>query len=327
MTAVLIDVGSPVECEPVTSTRPLSACPVRNRPLAEVQRERLEAVGLRVAEDTDGDDVLRIRSDAWLSAQGLSVLSQADHACVFTAADGVVLAWIGPRTLPDNAVRTALDPDSFRIRYPWDLIRINEELVGGLSEDRVEGTVAAGVVIEGTVHIGTGTRLLPGVFVEGNVVIGADCKIGPNCYIRGNTSIGNGCHIGQAVEIKNSILMDRVSIGHLSYCGDSIIGEGANFGAGTVTANFRHDGGNHRSMVGDQLLDTGRRKLGAILGDEVHTGIHTSIYPGRKMWPGVSTRPGTVVQRDLVSHSRPEERHKLTGISSPMIPPFRVDPV
>jgi bifunctional UDP-N-acetylglucosamine pyrophosphorylase/glucosamine-1-phosphate N-acetyltransferase len=86
---------------------------------------------------------------------------------------------------------------------------------------------------------------------------------------------------------------------HLSYIGDSVIGENVNLGAGTVTANFRHDGQTHKSMVGGRLIDTGRRKLGAIVGDEVHTGIHTSIYPGRKIWPRRSTRPGEAVQRDL----------------------------
>ena len=63
--------------------------------------------------------------------------------------------------------------------------------------------------------------------------------------------------------------------------------------------NFRHDGQNHRTLVDGVLVDTGRRKFGSIIGDGVHTGIHTSIYPGRKLWPGTSTRPGEIVQRDV----------------------------
>jgi len=77
------------------------------------------------------------------------------------------------------------------------------------------------------------------------------------------------------------------------------VGEGTNFGAGTITANFRHDGKPHRSMVGGELVDTGRLKFGAIIGDDVHTGIHTGIYPGRKIWPHQSTRPGEIVRQDL----------------------------
>jgi bifunctional UDP-N-acetylglucosamine pyrophosphorylase/glucosamine-1-phosphate N-acetyltransferase len=76
-----------------------------------------------------------------------------------------------------------------------------------------------------------------------------------------------------------------------------------NFGAGTITANLRHDGQNNLSEVGGRLVDTGRRKLGTVVGDNVHTGIHTSIYPGRKLWPGTWTRPGAIVQADLVQQT------------------------
>ena len=74
-----------------------------------------------------------------------------------------------------------------------------------------------------------------------------------------------------------------------------------NFGAGTTVSNFRHDGGNHRSMVGGKLVDTGRRKFGVIVGDGVHRGIGTMIYPGRKLWPNVTTLPGEIIDRDVVT--------------------------
>ena len=93
--------------------------------------------------------------------------------------------------------------------------------------------------------------------------------------------------------------MEGVMAAHLTYIGDSVVGTKTNLGCGTVIANFRHDGANHRSMVNGQLIDTGRRKLGAILGDDVHTGINTSIYAGRKLWPGICTRPGAIVTEDL----------------------------
>jgi NDP-sugar pyrophosphorylase family protein len=187
------------------------------------------------------------------------------------------------------------------IRYPWDLLRANELYVSSLTENSIQGEVHPSAVIEGIVHIGPGTRILPGVFIEGNVVIGANCKIGPNCYIRGNTSIGDHCHIGQSVEIKNCLILSHTNVGHLSYIGDSVLGEEVNLGAGTTTSNLRHDGKNHRSMIGGVLVDTGRRKFGTIVGDGVHTGINTSIYPGRKLWPNTTTRPGEIVQHDVQS--------------------------
>lgn len=184
--------------------------------------------------------------------------------------------------------------------HPWDLLEANAHLLGMMEKSDIRGEVEQGVTMKGNVSVGEGTRVLPGVYMEGNIIIGKGCKIGPNCYLRGPVAIGDGCHIGQAVEIKNSIIGDGTNIPHLSYVGDSVIGENSNLAAGTITANLRHDGRNVRSAVKGKLVDTGRRKLGAIIGDGVHTGINTSIYPGRKIWPGKTTLPGQAVKEDVV---------------------------
>ncbi len=203
----------------------------------------------------------------------------------------------GPIAFFGDAPRK-FEPEGVFLRRPWELLALHEQLVAALETDDIRGEVSEGVHIEGRLRLGEGSRLLPGVFIEGNVVIGKNCKIGPNCYLRGNTTIGDNCHVGQAVEIKNSLLGNRTAVGHLSYVGDSVLGDRVNFGAGTIIANLRHDGKNHRSKIAGELADTGRRKFGAIIGNDVHTGIHTAIYPGRKLWPGVSTRPGEIVQTD-----------------------------
>ena len=303
MNALLLDAGSPVTCQPVTSTRALADCLVMNRRLAALQEEALRGAGFTVVPRAESavavELALFVTGAAWLSPALLAALRQETQPVVVRDAAGRVLAWTGAEMPGADAKAIPTDAASFLIVYPWDLLRLNERLVGAIAQDDIRGRVSARVELEGHLVLGEGSRILPGVYIEGNAVIGRNCKIGPNCYIRGSTTVGDGCHIGQAVEVKNSILYDDVAIGHLSYCGDSIIGSHTNFGAGTVTANFRHDGKNHRSMVDGQLLDTGRRKFGAIIGDHVHTGIHTSIYPGRKLWPGTSTRPGTVVQADL----------------------------
>lgn len=239
---------------------------------------------------------LHFHPQAWLDARDLAKVSP-EGARTLVDEKQTPLAWFGE--FPDPAKVVAAEI-SFLIVHPWDLIRANETYVGSLTAPQIEGEVHPNAVIEGVVHLGPGSRILPGVFIEGNVVIGANTKIGPNCYLRGATSIGDKCHIGQSVEIKNSLILSGTNVGHLSYVGDSVLGEKVNFGAGTVTSNLRHDGRNHRSMVDGVLLDTGRRKFGCIVGDQVHTGINTSIYPGRKLWPGVTTRPGEIVQHDLV---------------------------
>lgn len=187
------------------------------------------------------------------------------------------------------------------IGYPWDMIEANEFFVNRITKTKLDGEKENNVTIKGNVMVGKGTRLLSGTYIEGNVVIGENCKIGPNCYLRSATSIGNNCHIGQAVEIKNSIIGENSKIPHLSYIGDSVIGENINLGAGTITANLRHDNANIKSLVKDELVDSGRRKLGVIIADNVHTGIHTTLYPGRKLWPNTSTLPGEIVKKDKMS--------------------------
>ena len=300
MKAFIIDAGSPAACYPLTCTRPLDAVPVANRPFAEAQRAALGHAGFEVSERAPDGTCLFVSGDAWISPVALKLMARRKSGCLCDEA-GDVLAWIGEHAeCPPDVVSLQSDLGSFRVRYPWDFLKVNEALVGALERTDSRGEISPRATVEGFIAVGEGTRILPGVFIEGNVVIGRDCKIGPNSYIRGNTSIGDRCHVGQAVEIKNSIIMSGVGLGHLSYCGDSIVGEGTNFGAGTITSNYRHDGQPHRSMVAGELVDTGRLKFGAIIGDGVHTGIHTSIYPGRKIWPGVSTRPGAIVQKDLV---------------------------
>jgi bifunctional UDP-N-acetylglucosamine pyrophosphorylase/glucosamine-1-phosphate N-acetyltransferase len=167
------------------------------------------------------------------------------------------------------------------------------------TEPEVRGKVSVGAYLEGRVSVGEGSVIKPGAYVEGPVSIGRGCVIGPNCHIRPHTSIGDGCHIGNGVEIKSSIVGDGSKIPHQSYVGDSIIGERVNVGGGTMITNLRHDGQNVKTWINGQLIDTGRRKFGAVIGDGAKLGAKTVIYPGRKVWPGKTTLPGEIVKKDV----------------------------
>jgi UDP-N-acetylglucosamine diphosphorylase / glucose-1-phosphate thymidylyltransferase / UDP-N-acetylgalactosamine diphosphorylase / glucosamine-1-phosphate N-acetyltransferase / galactosamine-1-phosphate N-acetyltransferase len=273
------------DCHPLSLTRRIEDFPVGNIALSGHQRRLLAG------------NKLSAHPHAWLDPEDVISLL-ANVAATMIAADRTPLAWVGDE--PDFQ-STFISERSFLIRHPWDLLRANEQYVGSLVRNSIEGEIHPAAVIEGVIHLGPGSRILPGVVIEGNAIIGANCKIGPNCYIRGNTSIGDDCHIGQSVEIKNCLILSKTSVGHLSYVGDSVLGENVNFGAGTTVSNLRHDGKNHRSMIGSVLVDTGRRKFGSIIGDGVHTGINTSIYPGRMLWPGTTTLPGEIVSNDILS--------------------------
>ncbi len=284
--------GRPAELLPLTCTFDLEDIPVCGVSLRERLRRRFAGVANNLT--------LSLSAALQPSAALFSQIAETSEAAEIVAADGQSLGWLNEtEAKPDNAPKITVDAESMIIKYPWHVLALCENIVGNLKNNDIRGEVREYVVIDGTVEIGEGSVLLPGVYIEGNAIIGKNVKLGPNCYLRGNTYIGDNCHVGQAVEVKNSMLMDKVAAGHLSYIGDSIVGPKTNFGAGTIISNFRHDGKNHRSEVNGELVDTGRRKFGAIIGANVHTGIHTSIYPGRKIWAEMSTRPGDIVQKDL----------------------------
>jgi bifunctional UDP-N-acetylglucosamine pyrophosphorylase/glucosamine-1-phosphate N-acetyltransferase len=185
------------------------------------------------------------------------------------------------------------------LSYPWDLLPANESLLAGIEPQKL-GEVEENVVMKGVVSIGKGTIVRSGSYIVGPVLIGQDCDIGPNCYIRPHTSIGDGCRIGSAVEVKNSIIMNGSKIPHHNYVGDSIIGEECNLGAGTKIANLRLDG--KEIWVGDR--GTKRRKLGAIIGDRVETGINACINVGALIGNNTHIGPGAIVSGVIAPDSR-----------------------
>jgi len=175
------------------------------------------------------------------------------------------------------------------LSYPWDLLPANELLLTRIEAQNL-GEVEENVVMKGVVSIGKGTIVRSGSYIVGPVMIGHDCDIGPNCYIRPYTSISDSCHIGSAVEVKNSIIMNGSKIPHHNYVGDSVIGEDCNLGAGTKIANLRLD----QKEIWVDSRDTKRRKLGAIIGDRVETGINASINVGTMIGNNTHVGPGAV---------------------------------
>lgn len=188
------------------------------------------------------------------------------------------------------------------IGRPWDLLEANCWALKRM-EHKILGNVEEGAHLIGPVTVAENARVRSGAYIEGPVFIDEESDVGPNCYIRPFTSIGKKVRVGNACEIKNSIIMDGVHIGHLSYVGDSIIGENCNLGAGTITANYRFDGKTVKMMVNGEVVDTGRRKLGAILGDNVKTGINALFMPGVKVGVNTWVGPNLTVNRDLPSNT------------------------
>mgnify|MGYP000250469848 CR=1 FL=1 len=182
--------------------------------------------------------------------------------------------------------------------YPWNLLEANEWILKHM-ESSVKGNIEDGAVLTGRIIIEEGAHIRSGAYIEGPVYIGRNADVGPNCYVRPYTSIGNEVRIGNACEIKNSIIMDETHIGHLSYVGDSIIGENCNFGAGTKIANLRFDKKTVKMKIKGRRVDSGRRKLGVVFGDNVSTGIGALFMPGVKVGNDCWIDAGAVVREDV----------------------------
>jgi bifunctional UDP-N-acetylglucosamine pyrophosphorylase/glucosamine-1-phosphate N-acetyltransferase len=183
---------------------------------------------------------------------------------------------------------------------PWDLLDINWWALNYLiKESKILGKVEDNVKIKGKVIIERGAEIRSGTYIEGPSYIGKGCKVGPNAYIRENTVLLQNVRIGASVEVKGSVIMENSKIPHLSYVGDSIVCENVNLGAGTITANLRFDEKTVKVNVKGRKEDTGKKKLGAIIGANVKTGIGVKIMPGIKIGANAIVYPGVIVSKDV----------------------------
>ncbi len=184
------------------------------------------------------------------------------------------------------------------IGYPWHMLDANGAVLKKKRSD-IRGKIEKGVAVKGTLILGRSSIIKSGTYIEGNVIIGNNCTLGPNVHLRGPIAIGNNCKIGNGSEVKSSIIFDNSSVPHLSYIGDSIVGENVNIGGGTITANLRFDHATIKVDIEGQKIDSLRKKLGVIIGDGASLGINVSTMPGIWVWPNSRIKPGTVVYKDV----------------------------
>ncbi|TFH12140.1 glucose-1-phosphate thymidylyltransferase [Candidatus Bathyarchaeota archaeon] len=188
--------------------------------------------------------------------------------------------------------------DWLDIGLAWNLLEANRRAMKDI-DFRIDGTVEDGARLHGQVWVKKGAKIRSGAYIEGPVVIGEDSDVGPNCYIRAGTCLGKRVRVGNACEIKNSVIGDDSHAAHLSYVGDSLIGKNCNLGAGTITANLRFDKSPIEVTIKGERLNSGLRKLGVIMGDNVQTGINVSIHPGVVIGSDSWISPGVTVQQDV----------------------------
>lgn len=162
------------------------------------------------------------------------------------------------------------------VKYPWEALTKIKNFIFEYAKN-LPGDFRR---IEDFVWVGKGTTIEKSVLIKGPAIIGYNCEIRHSAYIRENVIIGNDVVVGNSTEIKNSILFNKVQVPHYNYVGDSILGYKSHLGAGAITSNLKSDGTLVKVKYGTDNIETGLRKLGAILGDLSEVGCNSVLNPG-----------------------------------------------
>ena len=163
------------------------------------------------------------------------------------------------------------------VTYPWEVLpKISSfilELGATLSEDEYEKRGEH-------VWVAKSAKVAPTAFINGPAIIGKDAEVRHCAFIRGNAIVGEGAVVGNSTELKNVILFNKVQVPHYNYVGDSILGYKSHMGAGSITSNVKSDKKLVVVKAGEEKIETGMKKFGAMLGDEVEVGCGSVLNPG-----------------------------------------------
>ncbi len=187
------------------------------------------------------------------------------------------------------------------LKYPWHVLDVMDLML----ERWTAGKESPGedyTLNEDGVFMGRDVRLFPGSHVVGPALIGHGCVIGHNALVRGSI-VGPRSVVGFGCEVARSFLGEGVELHH-NYAGDSVLGARSSMGYGATTANFRLDGRTVPSVIGGERLDTGREKLGLVLGEGTKIGVNTSTMPGVKIGAGALIGPNLRIARDVPDGAR-----------------------
>lgn len=130
------------------------------------------------------------------------------------------------------------------------------------------------------IWIAKSAKIAPTASITGPCIIGENTEVRQCAFIRGNAFVGNSCVVGNSTELKNVLLIEKVQVPHYNYVGDSILGFGSHMGAGSITSNVKSDKTLVTVKIGDKRIETGLKKFGAILGDNVEVGCGSVLNPG-----------------------------------------------
>ncbi len=201
--------------------------------------------------------------------------------------------------------------------WPWDILSANRivmdrELKGKGSFIAESAKIHENVTLEGPVYIDEGCVVRPGTTISGPVYIGKKTYVGNNSLVRDYSSLCEGVHIGFGVEMRNSMVFDRVKVGRMTFVADSIIGADSCIEAGAQMWNWRPGDRPIFMTYRDGEVEIPSRKFGAIIGDNVVVGVNVSVMPGMRIGEGSVVAAGCVVDQDIPESSDVSVKQKLT---------------
>lgn len=184
--------------------------------------------------------------------------------------------------------------------YPWEVLpKIHDfilELGKHLPEDEYEK-------VGEDVWIAKSAKVFPSAYIHGPAIIGKEAEVRHCAFIRGNAIVGEGAVVGNSTELKNVVLFNKVQVPHYNYVGDSVLGYKAHMGAGSITSNVKSDKKLVVVKTPEGGIETGMKKFGAMLGDEVEVGCGTVLNPGSVVGKQSNIYPLSSVRGFVPGHS------------------------
>ena len=184
--------------------------------------------------------------------------------------------------------------------YPWELLpKIGEFIVklgNTLPEDKYEKRGE-------NVWIAKSAKVVPSAYINGPAIIDEEAEVRHCAFIRGNAIVGKGAVVGNSTELKNVILFNKVQVPHYNYVGDSILGYKAHMGAGSITSNVKSDKTLVIVRAGEEQCETGLKKFGAMLGDQVEVGCNSVLNPGTVIGKYANVYPTSMVRGFIPAQS------------------------
>lgn len=192
--------------------------------------------------------------------------------------------------------------------YPWEALEGIKELILELGKSLPADEYDQ---VKEDVWIAKDAVIYPNNYIAGPCIIGHKTEVRPGAFVRGNALVGDNCVVGNSTELKNVILFDNVQVPHYNYVGDSILGYKSHMGAGSITSNVKSD----KKLVviknEGELLETGRKKVGAMLGDNVEVGCNSVLNPGTVIGRNSNVYPVSCVRGVIPSNSIYKEAKKI----------------